>query len=391
MHFSLSTVATVALIFSSAEAVPRNVVDRSEVGAFRNLPNKGVAISKRAEPLARAFTKIHNRVDDASKTIELPRAFTTLQKRAKDDASKTATATSAASDAAATGKDSDSAPTTTAASASATGGGDASATASGAASSASDAASGAASASAPASSSGSSSGTSASGGATTGTMPASAGTSTLSEPMLVTGEFDGGMVTFDRGVECTGQSEGGDADAVFDIQEGGTLKNVIIGANQKEGVHCQGSCTLENVWWAAVCEDAFTIKKQAADGVTTITGGGAMGAEDKVLQHNGGGTLKVSGFTVDTFGKLYRSCGNCKESVARHVELDGVKATGGTSTLIGINPNFGDTAKITNSCITGTKTICEEFEGTTPGNEPKSTSTGPSDTCVFTDADIAAC
>lgn len=58
---------------------------------------------------------------------------------------------------------------------------------------------------------------------------------------------------------------------------------------------------------------------------------------------------------------------------------------------VGINPNFGDTATITNSCITNTETICEEFEGTTPGNEPQSTSTGPSNTCVYTDADINAC
>ena len=151
--------------------------------------------------------------------------------------------------------------------------------------------------------------------------------------MKITGVFDGKGMTFDRGVQCSGQSEGDDSDAVFDIQEGGTLKNVIIGANQKEGVHCQGSCTLENVWWEAVCEDAFTIKKQTAGATTTITGGGASGAEDKVLQHNGGGTLKVSGFTVDNFGKLYRSCGNCKESAERHVILDGVKASGGTSTL----------------------------------------------------------
>ncbi|KAJ4347814.1 uncharacterized protein N0V89_009184 [Didymosphaeria variabile] len=311
MHFSFHTVATVALILSGAQAVPRNVhvFDRSELGAYRALPNRaGRAIPSEASGIVSASAPA-----------------------ASGGSSGTSTA---------------SAPT----------------------------------------SSGSSSGNS-----TTGTMPASAGQSTLSEPMKVTGEFDGGMVTFDRGVECTGQSEGDDFDAVFDIQAGGTLKNVIIGANQKEGVHCQGACTLENVWWEAVCEDAFTIKVQDANATTTITGGGASGAEDKVLQHNGGGTLKVSGFTVGDFGKLYRACGNCKESVDRHVELDSIKATGGTSTLIGINPNFGDTAKITNSCITGTKTICEEFEGTTPGNEPKSVSTGPSDTCVYTDADINAC
>lgn len=81
---------------------------------------------------------------------------------------------------------------------------------------------------------------------------------------------------------------------------------------------------------SAVCEDAFTIKEQAAGETTTITGGGAFGAEDKVLQHNGGGSLSVSGFTVDNFGKLYRSCGNCDEMYERHVIFDDITATEGS-------------------------------------------------------------
>ena len=57
-----------------------------------------------------------------------------------------------------------------------------------------------------------------------------------------------------KSVSCTGQAEGGDKDAVFRVENGGTLKNVIIGKNQIEGVHCMGSCTIQNVWWADVCE-----------------------------------------------------------------------------------------------------------------------------------------
>lgn len=241
-------------------------------------------------------------------------------------------------------------------------------------------------------SSGSGSGNSttpASGGiAASGTMPAAAGESTLTETMMVTGEFDGGMKRFGRGVSCTGQSEGGDSDAVFSIASGGTLRNVIIGADQIEGVHCQGPCTIENVWWEDVCEDALTFKK---DGDGTVTGGGAMGASDKVIQHNGAGTITVSGFTVSDFGKLYRSCGNCKTMGERHVKIDGVKATGGKATFVGINTNYGDTATITNSCITDTKAICEEFEGNDTGAEPKQISQGPSSACIYTPADIAAC
>jgi hypothetical protein len=231
------------------------------------------------------------------------------------------------------------------------------------------------------------------GGSTTAskTFPTAAGESTLSEPIVVTGEFDGGMVRFGRGVSCTGQSEGGNSDAVFQVEEGGTLKNVIIGADQSEGVHCLGACTIENVWWEAVCEDALTLKQTA--GTSYVIGGGAKGASDKVFQHNGAGTLNVKGFYASDFGKLYRSCGNCKSGMfERYVIMDGVIADGASATLmIGINTNYGDTATITNSCITNTDPICTEFEDNDTGAEPSEVSTGISASYIYTTADIAAC
>ena len=57
----------------------------------------------------------------------------------------------------------------------------------------------------------------------------------------------------------TGQAEGGDKDAIFLVQSDGTLKNVIIGPNQIEGIHCMGPCTIENVWWEDVCESEFRV------------------------------------------------------------------------------------------------------------------------------------
>lgn len=80
--------------------------------------------------------------------------------------------------------------------------------------------------------------------------------------------YDGGWKKFDRGSGACSSGEGGtshyitpilyeavveltpqigDADAVFILGRGATLKNVIIGKNQKEGVHCDGPCTLEFV------------------------------------------------------------------------------------------------------------------------------------------------
>lgn len=93
------------------------------------------------------------------------------------------------------------------------------------------------------------------------------------------------------------------------------------------------------MWWEDVCEDALTILQSS--GTSTVTGGGARGAEDKVIQHNGGGKLIIKDFFVQDFGKLWRSCGNCKSGqTKREVEISGVVAKDG-NLLAGANENYG--------------------------------------------------
>jgi hypothetical protein len=127
-------------------------------------------------------------------------------------------------------------------------------------------------------------------------VPKSQGSVAYKQPFEVNGVFDGKMKTYGRGVKCTGQVEGGTKDTVFIVKNGGTLKNAIIGKDQIEGVHCEGKCTIENVWWVDVCEDALTIK---GDGNALVKGGGAQSAEDKVIQHNGKGTVTIDGFSKE--------------------------------------------------------------------------------------------
>lgn len=43
---------------------------------------------------------------------------------------------------------------------------------------------------------------------------------------------------------------------------------------------------------------------------TWIIGGGAYHAEDKIVQHNGCGTVNIINFYAEDYGKVYRSCGN---------------------------------------------------------------------------------
>lgn len=73
--------------------------------------------------------------------------------------------------------------------------------------------------------------------------------------------------------------------------------------------HVKLPSTINNVWWADVCEDAITFKQ--ASGTSYINGGGAFHADDKVIQFNGRGTVQVKNFFVSDYGKVARSCGNC--------------------------------------------------------------------------------
>ncbi|QRV83289.1 pectate lyase [Ceratobasidium sp. AG-Ba] len=212
------------------------------------------------------------------------------------------------------------------------------------------------------------------------TFPSPPKTSSLSKPITVTG----GNVRFDRGSgACNGQAEGGDSDAVFLVQSGGTLQNVVIGANQAEGVHCLGPCNLYNVWFEDVCEDAITIKQTS--GQSNIVGGGAKGASDKVVQHNGGGTVKIDSYCVQTFGKLYRSCGNCSTQYKRSVLISQIIGKSG-SLLAGINSNYGDTATINKASLSlsSVSSICDTFQGNNNGAEPKKLTSNQSNSyCKF--------
>ncbi|KXH33413.1 polysaccharide lyase family 3 [Colletotrichum salicis] len=121
-------------------------------------------------------------------------------------------------------------------------------------------------------------------------IPASKGSVTYRSAKRIRGVFDGGLKMYGRGIRCNNRREGGHVDAVFLLEDGATLRNALIGADQNEGVHCLRSCTVENVWWTAVCEDALTMK---GNGNGRVIGGGAQGARDKVIQHDGLGTVRI--------------------------------------------------------------------------------------------------
>ncbi|OUM59359.1 polysaccharide lyase family 3 protein, partial [Piromyces sp. E2] len=208
---------------------------------------------------------------------------------------------------------------------------------------------------------------------------------TFQEPYLIkAGEvFDGLAVngvwtSYGRGVSGQGDCrniEGHYSDAVFKLETGATLKNVILGGDSIEHVHCVGDgCTVENVWWDDVCEDALSlIKSTNKNAKFYVLGGGARDGSDKIIQHNSAGTVYVKDFIVRNSGKLYRSCGNCINGYQgqRNVVIENVNASN-VKVLVGINTNYGDTATLININTNGGK-VCNTFIGNNDNSEPKKT------------------
>ena len=223
-------------------------------------------------------------------------------------------------------------------------------------------------------------------GTPTGSWPSSAGSVSVSGTISVSGTFDGGMKTYC----CIGDgSQSESQDPMFEIANGGTLQNVILGSPAGDGVHCLGTCTIRNVWWNDIGEDAATFKGTGG-GTSYVIGGGARNGSDKTFQHNGNGTVNISGFYLSGSGKLYRGCGNCTNSYTRHVRIDNVLLND-IDMVAGINSNWGDTATITRVVLSNSSsaTVCGKYQGVAKGSEPKYLGAGWNDAnCKVTQSDI---
>ncbi|MGV9276191.1 pectate lyase [Streptomyces griseosporeus] len=223
--------------------------------------------------------------------------------------------------------------------------------------------------------------------------PTAKGSQAVSSTIKVTGTYDGKLKKFYGSGELGGSGQEEGQDPIFELADGAVLKNVIIGSPAADGVHCKGSCTLQNVWWLDVGEDAATFKGKSASAVYTVYGGGAKNADDKVLQFNGAGKLVVTKFQVENFGKLVRSCGNCSTQYKRTIIINDVDVTAPGKSIVGINANYGDTAALRNVRVHGDSgkkiKTCTRFQGNNTGKEPKELGSGPDGTsCLFTAADI---
>jgi pectate lyase C len=157
------------------------------------------------------------------------------------------------------------------------------------------------------SSGGGTSGSGTSGGGTTSAGCSSVGsTTTVNSTIVVTGTYDGGCKRFVAGSALGDGSQSESQKPVFRVENGATLRNVVIGAPAADGVHTYGTVTLENITWQDIGEDALTIKKE---GTVTLNGGSATNGDDKVFQINAASTFRLSNFRASNAGKLIRQNG----------------------------------------------------------------------------------
>jgi pectate lyase len=223
----------------------------------------------------------------------------------------------------------------------------------------------------------------------TGGFPTPTGQVSVNGTISVSGTLDGGM----RRYCCIGDgSQEESQDAMFELASGATLQNVIIGAPAGDGVHCSGPCTLRNVWWEDVGEDAATFRGSGSPSFL-VDGGGARAASDKIFQHNGPGTLTIQNFQATNFGTFYRSCGNCSTQFQRNVVIRNVTLTRPGNTVAGINTNYGDTARFSGITIVNDSShsmvICRKYTGNDDGDEPTEVGTGADGTnCIYSTSDI---
>lgn len=187
--------------------------------------------------------------------------------------------------------------------------------------------------------------------------PAKAATIVNSTIIVPAGStYDGQWNTFVANPNTLGDgSQGENQKPLFRVEAGATLKNVNIGAPAADGVHCYGNCTITNVTWHDVGEDALTLKSA---GTVTINGGAAYKAYDKVFQMNAAGTINITNFRANDIGKLVRQNGGTSFKVAMNVNNSNIS---NVKDSILRTDSHTSTARITNTSYSNVPTLFKGF------------------------------
>ena len=193
-------------------------------------------------------------------------------------------------------------------------------------------------------------------GSITGASCSANGSTTVNSTIRVTsGTYDGSCRVHNGGGDLGDGSQDEGQDPIFRVENGATLRNVIIGNNGADGIHVYNSGNVDNVTWQNVGEDALTIKSSGTVNVTNIEG---YDAGDKFFQVNAASTLRVSNCIIRNAGKALRQNGGTTYKI--DVAFDRCDLSGLNEGVFRTDSS-SSVARITNSRLESGTTICIGF------------------------------
>lgn len=193
-----------------------------------------------------------------------------------------------------------------------------------------------------------------SGGSITGSSCNTSGAqTTVNATIRVTsGTYDGGCQRFNAGSGLGDGGQGEGQDPVFRVENGATLRNIVIGMNGADGIHTYNGATLDNIYWMNVGEDAMTIK---SSGTTTVRNIEGYDSADKFFQVNAASTLNVSNCIIHRAGKALRQNGGTTYRIDVSFDRCDLNTLGEG---VFRTDSSSSTARLTNSRLHNAGTIC---------------------------------
>lgn len=204
----------------------------------------------------------------------------------------------------------------------------------------------------PGSSAGGSSSSGSSGGITGATCSPGATVNVSSTIVVSSGVYDGGCKVFNATSALGDGSQNENQKPIFRVENGATLKNVVLGNNGADGIHFYNGGNIENIRWSNVGEDAMTIKSSGTVNVKNISG---YNGEDKFIQVNAASTLNIDNCVVDNMGKFLRQNGGTTFKITVNVSNCQISNMGEG---IFRTDSSTSTARITNSRLRNAGSIC---------------------------------
>ncbi len=193
---------------------------------------------------------------------------------------------------------------------------------------------------------------SSSGGITGATCTPNGSVSVSSTIRVSSGTYDGGCKVFNATSALGDGSQNEGQKPVFIVENGATLKNVILGSNGADGIHFYGSGTIDNIKWTNVGEDAMTVKQSGTINIKNIS---AFAGSDKFFQVNAAATINMSNCVVDTMGKFLRQNGGTTFKIG--VTVDSCQISNMSEGIFRTDSSVS-TARITNSRLRNAGSIC---------------------------------